>query len=440
MSGQAALKALTNAALFDFDTYRENCYVIFDGQIRAVGPMTDFPSESHRFGGTVERFDCAGGVVLPGLVCGHAHIYSTFSRGWLTPFHPANFRELLEQLWWKLDAGLDREAVFASGLVSGLGFIRSGVTTVIDHHASGRDIRGTLGLLKRAVCDESGLRGVFCFETSDRFPVGDCIAENVEFAKEHDSTHAGLFGLHASMTLSDETLRRVAEADASLPVHVHVAESAEDEEACERGHGCRIPERLDAFGLLRPGSLLAHCGHVDARDYDLLRRRGVRIALNPSSNMNNGVGLPDVPAFRKAGLPCLLGNDGLGYGMAREMQNVVFAMHHRAQSPVAFGFDGLRQLLREGYDYAGGLLGCRLGRFSPGFEADMLFLPYDPPTPLTDDTVWGHFFYGMLENFAPRTVWRGGKTLLRDGRPLADEAAIDRNAREVSAKLWERLG
>lgn len=438
MNENSGKKALVNAALFDFDTYRENGYVLFDDKIRAVGPMAEFGAVKP-FVDPGKIFDCAGGVVLPGLVCGHAHIYSTFARGWVAPFHPASFRELLEQLWWKLDAGLDRAAVYQSGLVSGVEYAKNGVTTVIDHHASGKEIRGTLGELKRAVCDESGLRGVFCFETSDRFPVEDCIAENVEFAQQHDSMHAGLFGLHASMTLSDRTLRRVYAADGNLPVHIHVAESAEDEAACERAHGSRIPNRLDAFGLLRPGSLLSHCVHVDPRDYDLLRRRGVRIAVNPTSNMNNGVGLPDLPAFLANGIPCLLGNDGLGYGMAKELQNAVFTMHHRAQSPVAFGFDGLRAMLRESYDYAGSLLGCSLGRFAPGYEADMLFLPYDPPTPLGEKNVWGHFFYGMLERFTPREVWCAGKTLLLGGKTAADEAGIFREARSVAGRLWKQI-
>ncbi len=68
------MKALTHANVFDFDTYQPDRYVLFDDQIQQVGPMAAFP-------GAEEETNCTGGLVIPGLVVGHAHIYSTLSRG-----------------------------------------------------------------------------------------------------------------------------------------------------------------------------------------------------------------------------------------------------------------------------------------------------------------------------------------------------------------------
>jgi len=104
------VKALTHAVLFDFETYRPDSWVLFDEVIVATGPMETFP-------GADEVIDVAGAWVMPGLVAAHTHFYSAFARGWVTPVSPTSFAELLEQLWWKLDAGLDLEAVAFSGRV-----------------------------------------------------------------------------------------------------------------------------------------------------------------------------------------------------------------------------------------------------------------------------------------------------------------------------------
>lgn len=425
------MKALVNASLFDFERFRPGRYVLFDDRIRAVGPMEAFP-------GADEVYDCAGGLTLPGLVLGHTHIYSAFSRGWVTPFAPKSFRELLEQLWWKLDAALDLDAVCASGLYAAVRFAQNGVTTAIDHHAGGA-VRGSLAALRRAVVEEGGLRGVFCFETSERFPLADCIAENVEFAGQKSSRCAGLFGMHALMTLSDASLARIARESGELPIHIHAAESEEDEQVSLRETGRRIVPRLLDAGLLRPGSILAHGVHLDETELTLLEGQDIYMALNPTSNMNNGVGLPDVRAFAAHGLRCMLGNDGMGFGLARDVQNLAFGLRLREGDPTAVPFGLLARLLRAGYDCAGRQLGCRLGRFEAGYEADMQFLPYIPPTPMDAENIWGHVFYGLFDDFRPRDVWCAGRAVVQDGHSVLDEEAVCARARENAARVWRRI-
>ena len=428
------MKALTHANVFDFDTYQPDRYVLFDDQIQQVGPMTAFP-------GAEEETDCTGGLVIPGLVVGHAHIYSTLSRGWNAPFAPQSFRQLLEQMWWKLDAALDNRATYASGLYSALSYAKHGVTTVIDHHASGTEIGGSLEALRRAVVEEGGLRGVFCFETSERFPLGACIEENVRFAQAHrnETDCAGMFGMHALMTLSDCALDAIAEQSGDLPVHIHVAESEEDEAQSLRDTGKRIIDRLAAFGLLRPRSIVSHGVHLCPEEVAQLAGKPLFLALNPTSNLNNGVGLPDLHAFQKAGLRCILGNDGMGYGLEHDMQNLVFGMHGRYQDPLAASTETLCGILRNTYACAEAQLGCRLGRVAPGYAADLVFLPYTPPTPLRPDNVWGHFFFGLLDQFQPYHVWCKGQPVLRAGRPVRlEENAVCALAREAAQRVWKK--
>lgn len=427
------MKALIHAALYDFHTFHKDAYVLFDEIIHEVGPMGAFP-------GAEEIYDCSGCVVLPGFVLGHGHIYSTFSRGWSTPFSPQTFTELLEQMWWKLDRSLNRESIYYSGLVSGVEFIKNGITTVIDHHASGAQIKGTLKELEKSICDRMGLRGIFCFETSDRFPLEKCIEENIRFAGEtRDKKSAGLFGLHASMTLSDESLKKIAEASKGLPIHIHVAESLEDVEDCKEKYKKSIIDRLESFDLLRPDSLLAHCTHITDQEVKQLSQREVVIALNPTSNMNNGVGLPDYKDMRENKISAILGNDGLGFDLTRDMENFVYAMHHKYENPIDISIEDLKNLIKDAYAYAGKLLKCNLGRIEKGYEADLQVIPYIPPTICEEENIFGHFFYGMISSFHPRDVWCGGERRLANYEVQEDVVTIYEEARKISKKLWDTI-
>ncbi len=95
-----------------------------------------------------------------------------------------------ENLWWRLDRALDEESLYYSGLICSLEAIRSGCTAVIDHHASPDYIAGSLSQLRQAFL-KVGLRGMTCFETTDRnggakeLQAG--VEENIRFAREIDS-------------------------------------------------------------------------------------------------------------------------------------------------------------------------------------------------------------------------------------------------------------
>lgn len=426
------MKALINANIFDFENYRENYYVLFNKEIEEVGPMGEFP-------GAHEIYDCNNAIVMPGLVNGHTHIYSTFARGMNAPFNPKSFTDILEQLWWKLDAKLDKEAVYYSGLISACECIKNGVTTVIDHHASGLNIRGTLEELKRALCDEMGMRGIFCFETSDRFNVEECIEENLSFMKNKTEKYAGLFGMHASMSLSNETLSKISSKLGNNPIHIHVGESLEDEYDSTSKYGKSVIERLQEFNLINDDSILAHCVHISKKEADIIAESGALAALNPTSNMNNTVGLPNYKVFRKKKIKCILGNDGLGMNITRDYMNVVFAMKNRLKSPTAFSLEDLVQIIDNGYTYAGKRLGIKLGRIKKGFKADMLVVPYMPPTVIDSNNALGHIFYGVFDNFHPQDVWCDGRRLMKDYRLNFNTHDIYAKAQVEASKVWKRM-
>lgn len=427
------MKAIINTTLYDFDSFLEDAYVVFDDQIILKGPMSEFVDEGY------DIVDGRDHVTMPSLVNGHSHIYSTFARGMIMPFNPTNFVEILEQLWWKLDSQLTLEDVYNSGVVYSRDTLLNGVTTLIDHHAS-NVVRGSLNQLKTAVVDEGGMRGVFCFETSDRFDLPYCINENLDFAKANKTKFCtGIFGMHASMTLSDRSLEKISHNIGDLPIHIHIAESQYDESECMLKSGKRIVNRLDGYGLLKQNSLLAHCLYINEEEAALIAARGCHVAYNVTSNMNNSVGLPDYKMLAKKDIPVTIGNDGIATGIVTEWLNLLYSMHLRYQTPTAFGMDQVMKMIRTTYDYAGELLGIKLGKITPGYESDLLMVPYIAPTPMNRDNAFGHIFFGLANSFRPRHVWCAGKQLVTEFEVRAEHLDRYRGAKAVAADLWERL-
>ena len=94
--------------------------------------------------------------------------------------------------------------------------IKNGVTTVFDHHASFGAITGSLFEIEKAA-KETGIRSCLCYEISDRDGKDksrEAIQENVDFIKhalaDDSDMIAGMMGMHASFTISDETMERCA--------------------------------------------------------------------------------------------------------------------------------------------------------------------------------------------------------------------------------------
>jgi cytosine/adenosine deaminase-related metal-dependent hydrolase len=348
----------------------------------------------------------------------------------------------------KLDKALDPESVRISALVGGMEAARCGVTTLIDHHASPNAIPESLNALQETVVDELGLRGAFCYELSvrdgpERRDQG--VHENLRFLSLPKSDKvAAQFGIHASFTVSDETLAMVAEQiPEDAGIHIHVAEGPEDEVQCEAKHGMRVVERLDHFGLLRPKSILAHCLHINESEKDLIAERDSMVIHNPRSNMNNAVGTFDLTGFLDRGITTGLGTDGLGANMLAELFTVGILQKHSLGNSLAGSFDALYQLLYVNNPaIANRLLNTDLGQLAVGAPADVVLLDYEPPTPLLGENALGHLLFGTaVHSMRVTDSFVAGRPILRDSRFVdLDEEAIYAHAREQAASLWKRLG
>ncbi len=250
-----------------------------------------------------------------GFVNAHTHIYSGLAPlGMPAPAQaPLNFVQILERVWWRLDRALDARALRASARLYVAEARNLGTVGLVDHHESPDFIEGSLDVLADA-CQELGMRAVLCYGATERNGGRDearrGLAECRRFARENDRPLVrGVVALHASFTVSDDTVREAAELCRELGtvMHVHVAEDIADVEDAKR-RGWEGPlERLQALGALPPGSILAHGVHLTPDQVRLAMRLGCWIAQNPRSNRGNRVGYPGALG---AGDRVALGTDG----------------------------------------------------------------------------------------------------------------------------------
>ena len=425
--------------------YFEAGAVAIDGdKILAVGNEADLKAQYP----DAEYVDAQGGVIMPGLVNAHTHIYSGLARGLsIKGCDPKNFLDNLEMQWWKIDRNLDLDATRASAYATALDSIRDGVTTIFDHHASYAEVPGSLFAIKDVV-EEVGIRSCLCYEVSDRDGQEKCdqaIRENAEFAqwaaKQDSGMIAAMFGGHATFTLSDETMDKMAEANNGLTgFHIHVCEGMNDVWDSRQNRGGISPvERLLQHNLLGPDTMLGHAIHVTPAEMDIIKETGTWLVNNPESNMGNAVGCAPVLEFFRRGIPVCMGTDAYTHDMLESLKVFLIIQRHNAAMPNVGWGEAMTMLFKNNAQMASKYFKREVGALKPGVAADVIVMDYKPFTPFSDENIDGHMLFGMMGKNC-RTTVINGKVVYRDREFVnLDEEAVNAWTMEQSKKLWGEL-
>ena len=338
-------------------------------------------------------------ATTPGMVCAHHHLYSALARGMpAPPKTPADFQEILEQIWWRLDTALDLEMIRWSAMLGALEALEQGTTAIVDHHESPNAIEGSLDVIAEA-CAEVGVRVLCAYGVTDRHGADGArrgIEENRRFL---EAGGRGLVGVHAAFTCSDETLAAAAglAQEQGVGVHIHVAEGPGDVAA---------PGRIG--GLAQQDWLLAHCVHLPA-DHSLPGT----VLHNPMSHLNNADVYADPRRFAN---PVALGTDGIGANML-ETFRLAYVLHRSvdvtATPDTAWGW------LEEGWSLI------------PEARGDRVTWSYDPMDP---------WHIAFTPGIRPLEIEVGGEVVFADGKPTrVDAAEVRAKAAEQAARLHARL-
>jgi len=422
----------------------EDGAVALDGSvIRCTGTTSQIKDQ---FPGA-EFIDAGGGVIMPAFINTHEHIYSAMARGIsINGYNPRGFLDILDGMWWNIDRHLTLEQTRQSARATYLESIKNGVTTVFDHHASYGAITGSLSVIEEAAT-EMGVRTCLCYEVSDRDgkdKAKAAVLENAAFIKhalkDEGDMIAGMMGMHASFTISDETMELCAAYKPDeVGYHIHVAEGIEDLHLCLKQHGKRILDRLMDCNILGPKTLAAHCIYINSHEMDLLKETDTMVVHNPESNMGNACGCPPTMEIFHRGVLTGLGTDGYTHDMI-ESYKVANILHKHHLCDATAAWSEVPQMLFEGNArIAGRYFKKPLGILKTGAAADVIVMDYKPLTPMDASNCNGHILFGMTGRSVVTTVCNG-KVLMKD-RVLTgiDEEKVSADVREEASRLWKSI-
>lgn len=429
----------------EHNTYLDNGAVCIEkDRILEIG---EYQTLSEKYKGA-EFIDAKGGVIMPGFINTHNHIYSAFARGMSIPGnHPTNFMEILEGTWWKLDRKLTLKQTLLSAEITYIDCIKKGVTTVFDHHASFGHIEGSLFEIAKAA-KEAGIRSCLSYEVSDRDgakKMEAAVAENIDFLeaclKNPSDMLSAMIGLHASFTLSDATLKRCTEKNQGRTgFHIHVAEGLRDALHCREQYGLSVVERLKYKDILGDKTIAAHCIHISEQDMDILKDTDTMVVHNPQSNMGNGVGVPKALTMYEKDIIIGLGTDGYTNDMLESMKAAVPLHKHETGNPSAAWSEIPGMLFKNNKTIGERNFHVPLGVLKEGAKADVIVVDYKPYTPMSKENINGHILFGMNSNNTEVTIVNG-KILMKDKKlETLNEADIICSCKEEAYKLWKELG
>ena len=423
----------------------EDCSIsVENGRIAEIGESADL----ERRHGSAEVVDASGGVVMPGIVCAHSHLYGMLLRGAsLKIAPPSDFTQILQRVWWPMDEAMSFEDAYASALMASVEFAKSGVTTFADTYSGPNSIQGVLDHIARGI-EEVGIRGFIAFEATERHSREEGfrgVQENVRFAEKTLVNPGGkarpLFSIHASFTVSDDLILEVKKLAAkyNAPITIHVSEGLVDVNHNLEHYGKRTVERLHDVGFLGPDVVLAHCVNVNDDEIDIIAKTRTGVVHNPMSNMLNAVGVAPVLRMFEKNVNVGLGNDGYIFDMFENMRAtyLLHRVHHRNPNAID-GYTVLEMATINGARLYG--VEKEIGSLEAGKRADMIIVkPSILPTPLNATSVVGHLINTVNQDDV-KHVLVDGKLIVKDQRLTTfDEMKAQEISQEAASKLWTRL-
>ncbi|MBM4170318.1 MAG: amidohydrolase family protein [Ignavibacteria bacterium] len=415
-----------------------------DGIIKKIAPTSEF--DLLKFDGEIIR--CSGYTLIPGFVQTHLHLCQTLFRGL------ADDLELLDWLQKKIFPFENEHTADSLKLSTQLGLnelISSGTTAIVDmgtlryqevifEELISTGIRGYSG---NCMIDINELYPKFCISTADN------LSMSRDYAKSfHNSSNGKIkyafsprFVLSCSERLLKETKEMMIDFDGSM-LHTHSSENKKELEIVKQQHGLRNIEYFDSINLLNDKSILAHCVHVDESEINILKKKNVRVAHCPSSNLKLGSGIANIPLFIKEGISVSIGADGApcnnSLSIFKEM-HIAALIQKPSHGPTAMDAKTVFKLATiEGAKAL--YLENEIGSIEEGKKADFVLLDLeDAEQSLDENSIYSKIVYSADKNCV-REVFIDGKRIVENGKCIFyDEEELLSVGKEKLVELLKRI-
>ncbi len=290
----------------NYSRYENGAVAVSGSLIVAVGAQKEIEKEYQ----ASDVIDCDGKVLMPGLVDSHTHVPMNLLRGlgddlrldvWLLGYIMPVEREFVSPEFVRLGTSLACAEL-----------IRSGVTSFADMYYFEDQVAEAAA--------EAGLRAV-CGQTILKFPSPDAASYEESLAatekmiikwKDHPLITPAI-APHAHYTSTVDILESATAMAQKydVPLHIHIAETAQEVEDCLDDHDMPVVPFVEQFGIYKSKVIAAHCVHIDEREMHTLNKYNVGVAHNPTSNLKLSSGIAPVNRMLAQGLNVGIGTDGV---------------------------------------------------------------------------------------------------------------------------------
>jgi len=421
------LTAIKNAVIYTIDdafsVFHSGTIVFDQKQIYAVGNTDDVTIPD-----AAEVIDGKGRLaVLPGLIDVHSH--SSLLKGFtenaqLMDWLPEYQRE--HQVLDELDA-------YYGCLINYLEALKGGTTTVVDMYRflhQGAKAAGELGLRAHLV--------PYAADNPDK-PFFETLETTEQLIQQHHNTQNGRIKAWVGLehiTYCSESMFRAAR-DLSdrydVNIHTHSSEQKEEVAAVKQLFGDKPINRFNDWGILKKGSVVAHCVWLDEQEIGVMANTGTSIAHCPISNMKLASGVAPLAEFEAAGITVGLGSDGaicnnsLSMFECMKTASLLQKVHHLDATAIS-AQKAMQMATIEGAKVLG--VDSEIGSLEVGKQADLITVDLWQPHLLpvatdehTDPVLWNLVFAARASDV--KQVWVQGKQLINDGNStMLDESEV----------------
>jgi cytosine/adenosine deaminase-related metal-dependent hydrolase len=389
--------------------------------------------------------DCAGCVVMPGLVQAHVHTCQTLARG------RADDLELLDWLRkviWPYEAALDDKAAQAAGELACAELLLGGTTAILDmgtvHHTdqifAAAETSGIRAVIGKAMMDADdplippGLRE----STKSSLDESAALIDRWHGAAGDRLRYA--YAPRFVLSCTEDLLREVGlQAKArGVRIHTHASEN--------RGEVALVRERfakdnivvLDELGLLGPHICIAHGIHLTADEKALLAAKGAHICTCPSSNLKLASGIAQVPELIAAGVAVALGADGAPCNNnldGFEELRLLALLHKPRVGPRALPAPECVRIATQNGAAAIGQAD-RIGTLEVGKRGDVIAVDVTPLHTVPATSPWSQIAYAAKACDVKHVAVDGQVVVRERGLMTMDVSRVRASANEAAARLF----
>lgn len=262
-----------------------------------------------------KEIDAKGNLLMPGFKNAHTHTAMTFLR---------SFADDLSLQSWLYDAVFPREGqlteddIYWLDILGIMEYLTSGITSNFDmYFFPPKNAKASV---------DCGFRTVQTSGLNDFGGTVEQLEENYNIVNEMSDLSSFIIGFHAEYTTSKEKMEGVAALAQKYhsPVFLHNAETALEVKECKERWGMTPTQLTDALGMYQYGGGGYHCVHMEERDFEIFKQRGLTAVTNPASNLKLASGIAPVKRFMEEGISLAIGTDGAASNNCLDMFREMF--------------------------------------------------------------------------------------------------------------------